>query len=826
MTADITVGIIICARNMENYIKPCLMSCVFQARFITELHIINDGSTDGTKAEITQFCNENINEKLRIYYYETPGCGPGKARNLALREITSDIVAFVDADDLINRKTLDTLADKMMQDGVDIGLASVKTFSERTGSVIPFDAIRQQLFSRMAAFSGASSLTTLNQTPALASIETSMCMKVFRNTLLRDHAITFTEGHFCEDVAPSIQSLCLAKSVLLLNLPYYYYRVDRPGQRTGQISSSSLNLLGIIKSIIGSTCFKTQHTDIQAQIIATLARMVPWTWSLLPAAMRTDFLRQVESELRILSRQLLRQAARQLPVSTSGWVWLMKQAWLPRLPNTSGLLLASTSKSLAILRRIASKGKSLHRRFFPLNAPQRVARITSALQLYTETGLIQRLALAADSNNDAREIVRLLTPCCTPMTSSSDTPVLSVDSRVTGHHRFALYAIQPQEHLHNSYPWLSSLSETFLVVDLANGNVTTHPASAYEISVIVPVFGVADYVGKCTDSLLTQNFSGRFEVLFINDGTTDRSVEIIRQRIADHHNFRIIDRPNGGAAAARNLGISEAKGKYICFVDGDDYVAEHYLQTLYNLICGSGAYVAQAAFAYVDDVTGKITTHHDQLRLKKNKSQAVAAGVDVMRNVPGIWRRIYCRDFMLSNALFFNPEFRRHDDLPFNIRTLIRAGDIPISHEPVYFYVIGRPGQDVSATDERMFIHFRLFNEVLNDEQISILKGKTYRTFLKVLFSHHLWSFTRLAPPFQRHYLSGFSQQLFNSPGPLSPVARYLVLMPAFAGWRRLLLKLLLMRHDAASKPLITDLNFLAQVAHDSDAKIMGEDVA
>lgn len=105
MQMDITVGIIICARDMEKYITQCLTACLHNATLRTELHIINDGSTDGTGQAIEAFSNRYASQAVSFSLYQTEGCGPGAARNLALRQINTDIVAFVDADDLINRST-------------------------------------------------------------------------------------------------------------------------------------------------------------------------------------------------------------------------------------------------------------------------------------------------------------------------------------------------------------------------------------------------------------------------------------------------------------------------------------------------------------------------------------------------------------------------------------------------------------------------------------------------------------------------------------------------------------------------------------------------
>lgn len=91
------------------------------------------------------------------------------------------------------------------------------------------------------------------------------------------------------------------------------------------------------------------------------------------------------------------------------------------------------------------------------------------------------------------------------------------------------------------------------------------------LSVIVPVYNVEQYLAECVESILNQSFRN-FELILVNDGSTDSSLEICKHyQIADNR-VRVIDKPNGGQSSARNKGLDEARGKYISFVDSDDYI--------------------------------------------------------------------------------------------------------------------------------------------------------------------------------------------------------------------------------------------------------------
>ncbi|RKQ33490.1 glycosyltransferase family 2 protein [Oceanobacillus halophilus] len=102
------------------------------------------------------------------------------------------------------------------------------------------------------------------------------------------------------------------------------------------------------------------------------------------------------------------------------------------------------------------------------------------------------------------------------------------------------------------------------------------------ISIIVPVYNLEPYLEKCLDSILAQTFTG-FEVIVVNDGSKDSSGVICDKYAKKDSRVKVIHKLYGGVSSARNIGIQEAKGEYIGFVDGDDYIEEKMYETLYQL---------------------------------------------------------------------------------------------------------------------------------------------------------------------------------------------------------------------------------------------------
>ena len=103
-----------------------------------------------------------------------------------------------------------------------------------------------------------------------------------------------------------------------------------------------------------------------------------------------------------------------------------------------------------------------------------------------------------------------------------------------------------------------------------------------EVSVIIPVYNSEKYVEKCICSVMAQTLP-ELEIIIINDGSIDESGKILRKLAQKDSRIILLEQENKGVAAARNLGVEKATGKYLTFVDGDDYLQEDYIEKMYSL---------------------------------------------------------------------------------------------------------------------------------------------------------------------------------------------------------------------------------------------------
>ena len=121
-------------------------------------------------------------------------------------------------------------------------------------------------------------------------------------------------------------------------------------------------------------------------------------------------------------------------------------------------------------------------------------------------------------------------------------------------------------------------TESALQAGLTRG---AHVRKAPAVSVIVPVYNVQDYIAECVESLLAQTF-GDFEVILVDDGSTDDSLQVAQTTAGNDSRFRVVSQENAGPSAARNRGICEARGTYLLFLDPDDYYTPDTLERLHG----------------------------------------------------------------------------------------------------------------------------------------------------------------------------------------------------------------------------------------------------
>lgn len=210
------------------------------------------------------------------------------------------------------------------------------------------------------------------------------------------------------------------------------------------------------------------------------------------------------------------------------------------------------------------------------------------------------------------------------------------------------------------------------------------------ISVIVIAYNIEKYIFKCIKSILMQDYK-KLEIIIVDDGSTDDTLQIIKKIAKDDKRIRICTKKNGGPSSARNYGLSVAQGKYIMFVDGDDFVASDYVSYLYGLIKNSNA-----EFAF----SKNLFSSKKQKQIEKDNVQCVtpAQATALLMSTTVVvcsCNKIYSNAFLKKNQILFNDELFYGEGLSFITTVAQKARRTCIGERRVYFY---RKNNGSSAT--------------------------------------------------------------------------------------------------------------------------------
>lgn len=215
-----------------------------------------------------------------------------------------------------------------------------------------------------------------------------------------------------------------------------------------------------------------------------------------------------------------------------------------------------------------------------------------------------------------------------------------------------------------------------------------------KVSIIIPVYNVAAYLDRCFKSILSQDFKD-YEVIFIDDGSNDASTALLKSYEQDFPNLvKVFRTKNQGPGPSRNLGLEQAKGEWISFVDADDYLEKDYLSTLVSISEESSAEVI--AFNFYVDFNKSI-----KLLWPLFFNKDVISGKEAARrslsfiNMPAFaWSKFYKKDFLESINFAFPDIY--FEDVAVNTMMLYQADKVALSHKALYHYC-RREGSEVKT---------------------------------------------------------------------------------------------------------------------------------
>lgn len=201
------------------------------------------------------------------------------------------------------------------------------------------------------------------------------------------------------------------------------------------------------------------------------------------------------------------------------------------------------------------------------------------------------------------------------------------------------------------------------------------------ISVIIPIYNIQNYVKDCVQSVRTQTYNN-LEILLVDDGSTDGSGQICDEYKIKDERIKVVHKTNGGLSDARNVAIDICNGTYITFIDGDDIVTPHYIETLYNLLTATNSQIAICGHKdfYSLPVDGACST--DSF-FEYSPNDAIKEILINGKFTTSAWGKLYKSE--LFEKIRY-PKGRLFEDLPTTWRTFDLSSKIVFTPSQEYYY--------------------------------------------------------------------------------------------------------------------------------------------
>ena len=280
------------------------------------------------------------------------------------------------------------------------------------------------------------------------------------------------------------------------------------------------------------------------------------------------------------------------------------------------------------------------------------------------------------------------------------------------------------------------------------------------ISVIVPMYNVEKYIRQCVESIETQTIKD-LEIILIDDGSSDGSYEVASQLAEEYSNIILIKKENGGQGSARNVGLNKATGKYISFIDSDDFIDEKMYEYLLAMAEESGLDIAEGCFQDVFPSKNEV----GKIYFRRIEDKRVYKGIDFYNLRPSLspCNKIYRKSF-LDEINYRCTEGHYAEDVYDTTYAIINAEKAAHINEVVYFYRRDNPGSTrnnkkidrrIKLGIDKLYIAKKM-NTLKNEKQVSgvieeyivrnvvgvvmnplYFKSSEYRKVIKVQFKEY-----------------------------------------------------------------------------------------
>ena len=281
------------------------------------------------------------------------------------------------------------------------------------------------------------------------------------------------------------------------------------------------------------------------------------------------------------------------------------------------------------------------------------------------------------------------------------------------------------------------------------------------ISILVPVYNVERYLNQCLNSILQQTFRD-FEVICINDGSTDHSLEIIKSFIAKDKRFKLIDKINTGYGHSMNQGLSQCLGEYISIIESDDYIKPDMLERLYTVAIKNNLDVARCNYYIFSKFSKKL--NNDYIKdILANKVLKPLDHIKIFYQPPSIWVNLYKREFIDKYKIrFLETAGASFQDTSFVFKVYALCKRFMFINEALLYYRIDNDGSSIN-NKSKAFCVCDEYQEILKftKEHPQIYDKIKYH--IPVLrYNCYRWNFLRIDPSLRKSFLKSWQKDINN----------------------------------------------------------------
>lgn len=243
-------------------------------------------------------------------------------------------------------------------------------------------------------------------------------------------------------------------------------------------------------------------------------------------------------------------------------------------------------------------------------------------------------------------------------------------------------------------------------------------------SIIIPVYNAEKYIEKCMNSIISQT-TEEDEIILINASSTDNSEKICNKYVEKNSNIKLYNIENGGPSVSRNAGIKNAKGKYIIFIDGDDYIESNYIETMLNNIAEKQLVICSYKMVQYESGEETIKRYSNKTEIL-NKEDMIKVYEKELFSL--VWNKVYERDTIVSNNILFNTNFYKGEDLLFNLEYMKYIESVKVIPNILYNYIIKKTGINKSHKEpienrlKRTQLIYNGFMEITKNNNIDRVK--------------------------------------------------------------------------------------------------------